>query len=187
VFLSVFRLVCVHSAIPWTRQSHIIHERRSQRKSGGENDESQVCCFCTRGFFGMDQALATTPSTCCCGALLRELQQEIRALRAELACHVTCTHCGQLYDKRCAMGVCAVTGTTHNDPDFERCTVCQAVVPVHAQQFRMSEFLDGVECVHRFHTSSSSAWGRTALAMLRSQRSWSGGMCQSELQGAPQH
>ena len=104
--------------------------------------------------FEMDQPLATTPSACCCCALL---QQEVRALRAELACHVSCTHCGQLYDKRLAMpaaGVCAATGTTHNDPDFERCAVCQAVVPACAQQFRMSEFLDGVECVHRFHTAA---------------------------------
>jgi hypothetical protein len=106
----------------------------------------------------MDQPLASTPSAGCgCSSALHELQQEVRALRAELACHVSCGHCGQLYDKRLAMppGSCSATGTTHDDADFERCEVCQAVVAKASPAFRMSDFLDGVECVHRFHTAAA--------------------------------
>jgi hypothetical protein len=92
-------------------------------------------------------------SACCgCEVAVRELQQEVRALRAELACHISCEHCGML--KR-HVGACAATGTTHNDTDFQRCEVCRLVVPKATRGFRMGDFLDGVECVHRFHSKAA--------------------------------
>ena len=138
----------------------------------------------------MEQA-SSLPSPCGCGAAVRELQQEVRALREELACHVSCRHCGLLYDKRCVMpaGACAATGSaTHDDPEFERCAVCRLVVPKAAPSlFRMSDFLDGVESRASLSSQDCCCGGgpRSALAMLWSERRWSEGMRQSALQGAP--
>jgi hypothetical protein len=117
-------------------------------------------CSCLhRGFaffrHRMEQPSSSTSGACCrCEAAVRELQQEVRALRAELACHISCEHCGMLYDKR-HVGACAATGTTHNDTDFQRCEVCRLVVPKATRGFRMGDFLDGVECVHRFHSKAA--------------------------------
>jgi hypothetical protein len=84
---------------------------------------------------------------------------------AELECHVSCEHCGLLYDNRCPMaaGACAATGTTHNDPEFDRCEVCQLVVPKATQGFRLGDYLNGVECVHRFHPKAAAVLDEQCL------------------------
>jgi hypothetical protein len=110
--------------------------------------------------------LFTMPRACCdCQAVIRELQQEVRTLRAELECHVSCSHCGLVYDKRYTMAAeaCAATGTTHNDPEFERCEVCQLVVPKATQGFRLGDYLDGVECVHHFHPKAAAVLDEQCL------------------------
>jgi hypothetical protein len=115
----------------------------------------------------MDQLSSPMPRACCsCQTVIRELQQEVRTLRAELECHVSCEHCGLVYDNRCpvAAEACAATGSaTHNDPEFERCEVCQLVVPKATQGFRLGDYLDGVECVHHFHPKAAAVLDEQCL------------------------